>query len=161
MVAADSALHRKLTSTSGLAETLVACTGWPGAAQARRVLDFADGRAEAPSESLARILFAEQGLPAPTPQARIEDGAGLIGFVDFLFEDQRTVVEIDGKVKYQPTSGSDAGRVLWREKRREDRLREAGYEVIRLSWADIVHAPRQSAARIRAAFVRAASRRAS
>lgn len=64
----------------------------------------------------------------------VRDGQGLIGRVDFMFRAQRTIVEFDGAVKYD---GSDGRRELVREKRREDRLRAGGYQVVRLTWADL------------------------
>ncbi|MDP9398368.1 MAG: hypothetical protein M3P96_11370 [Actinomycetota bacterium] len=158
VVAVDSGLHLQLVTQADLLRALEACAGWPGTASARRVVAFADGRAEAPSESLARVMFAEQDLPGAIPQAEIRDAYGLVGYADFLFREQRTVVEIDGKVKYS-ADRRDPARALWEEQRREDRLREAGYEVVRLTWADLVHHPERAAARIRAAFARAAARR--
>ena len=43
------------------------------------------------------------------------------------------VVEFDGAVKYQTGDGS----VLFREKQREDRLRELGFEVVRVIWSEL------------------------
>ena len=157
VVAADSALARGLVRRGDLRQVLDTCAAWPGAHRAQRVVDFADGRAEAPSESLARILFVEQDLPAPVPQAEIVSHGRLVARVDFLFVEQGTVVEVDGRVKCQ---GLDAARVLWDEKRREDQIREAGYEVVRLTWAQIERDPQGCAARVRAAFARGSRRRA-
>ena len=61
---------------------------------------------------------------------RIHDGSGLIGRVDFVVG-ERVVVEFDGLVKYEGPQGRSA---LAREKAREDRLRAAGYLVLRLVW---------------------------
>ncbi len=60
------------------------------------------------------------------------------------------VIEFDGRVKYgrgadevDPFGHRRAGRdVLWQEKRREDTLRELGYEVVRVVWSDLRLAPR-------------------
>jgi very-short-patch-repair endonuclease len=83
----------------------------------------------------------------------IYDRTGMIGIVDFLFEMQRTIVEVDGRAKYRNDPDS-----LFQEKLREDRLREAGFEVTRLIWAELVGPPRAVAHKIRAAFTRAARR---
>ena len=45
--------------------------------------------------------------------------------------------EFDGRVQYTETFGEDPRTVLWREKRREDRLRRAGWSVVRWIWADL------------------------
>lgn len=76
----------------------------------------------------------------------------LVAVTDFLFRDQWTVVEFDGALKYATTAD------LVAEKLREDRLRELGYEVVRVTWADLEH-PARVVARIRAAFARATARR--
>jgi len=69
-----------------------------------------------------------------TPQVLIVDEDGEpVGRVDFLVTGTNVIVEFDGKVKY--ASGDPD--VLWKEKRREDRLRRLGYVVVRLTWADL------------------------
>jgi len=50
-----------------------------------------------------------------------------------------------------------AAEVLWQEKRREDRLRALGLEVVRIVWADL-YRPEALAARVRQAFARAEGR---
>jgi hypothetical protein len=150
---ADSAFRRGFVNLSTLEQILRDCHNWPGIRRAMRVVSFADGRAEAVSESLARVLFAHVGLPPPKLQVPIYDQTGMIGIVDFLFEMHRTIVEVDGRTKYR--NDPDA---LFREKLREDRLRDAGYEVTRLIWAELVGPPQAVGHKIRAAFARAARR---
>ncbi len=48
---------------------------------------------------------------------------------------------------------------LFAEERREDRLRDAGREVVRYTWDDALRRPDALAARVRRAFLRAARRR--
>jgi hypothetical protein len=150
---ADSALRRGLADMSSLEQVLRDCYNWPGIRRAMRVIGFADGRAEAASESLARVRFAQIGVPTPELQVPIFDRAGKIGIVDFLFRRQRTIVEVDGRSKYR--NDPDA---LFQEKVREDRLREAGYEVVRVIWAELVGPAQALAYKIGAAFTRAAHR---
>ena len=131
------------------------CGHWNGARTAGRALAFADGRSESVGESLARMLFARHGLPAPELQHVIHTRRGAYR-VDFLFAEGRTVVEFDGLVKYAvgpELSREDAARVLVQEKLREDAIRDAGYEVVRLVWADLFH-PYEVLARIHAACAR-------
>lgn len=75
-----------------------------------------------------------------------------MGRVDFLWRKRRTIGEADGRGKY-----ADDGRSLWNEKRREDRLRELGFEVVRWAAADL-SAPGRLGERVRAAFGRAERR---
>jgi len=70
--------------------------------------------------------------------------------VDFLYEQQRTVVEFDGLVKY---SGADGREALVAEKRREDRLRDLGFQVVRVTLAELDR-PILLQHRIQAAFAR-------
>jgi len=62
-----------------------------------------------------------------------------MAWTDFGWEDLRTVGEFDGKVKYQRAlrPGHDPEKELWREKRREDSVRDAEFQMVRWITADI------------------------
>lgn len=153
LVSADAALRERLTSPAALTEAVGSLTG-QGLAAVRATLELADGRSGSAGESRTRWMLHWLGMPIPDLQATIRDEAGtLVAVTDFLFRDEWTVVEFDGALKYE---SADA---LVAEKKREDRLRELGYEVVRITWADLEH-PARVVARIRAAFARAAARRA-
>lgn len=141
VVVADGAVR----AGSGRAgRELAYCAGWPGIAQARRVLAFADARADSALESRTRWRLVQQGLPAPELQVTLCDAHGRdVGEVDFLWREQRTILETDGRLKYT----EDA--VLWREKLREDALRALGAEVVRGYWSD---SAQELAVKVRAAF---------
>ncbi|MGQ0631122.1 MAG: hypothetical protein ACT4P1_08765 [Sporichthyaceae bacterium] len=158
IVVADRALKIGATRRE-LVDAAEHCRLWRGGKQGVRAAAFADRRAESPAESRARAVFVDLGLPPPELQVDIHDNAGLVARVDFLFREFHTVVEIDGKVKYTDPIGSP-GEVLWREKLREDRLRDAGYEVVRVTWAQLLRDPEGIKARILAAFARAMRRAA-
>lgn len=153
IVAADSALNRGLGKDE-LRAMLESVRDWTGARLAARVVEMADGRAESVGESLMRYDFTRGGLPTPELQVEFRDERGIVwARVDALFAEERTIVEFDGRMKYDdPTT-------LWREKLREDRLRELGYEVVRVTWSDL-GAPAALATRIRAAFARGRRRAA-
>lgn len=154
VVLADAALRTGVTDRTELLAAVDNNCGWPDSRPVRSPIEFADGRAESPGESRARVLFRRLGLPQPELQAVITDPAGRqLGRVDFLFRNERTIVEFDGRIKY--AAGADA---LFDEKRREDRLREQGYEVVRITWDELTQ-PDLVAAKIEAAFARAAARR--
>jgi hypothetical protein len=113
---------------------------WPGVRQARRVVNFLDGRSESAGESVTRVRFGELGLPSPIPQYEVYDLDGtLIARVDFAWPDRRTVVEFDGRIKYGALlrPGQRPEDVVLAEKLREDALRDAGWQVVRLIWADL------------------------
>lgn len=153
VMVADSAL-RLGTKRAELAVAAAYCRAWRGGRQALEVVEFADDRAESPAESLARAVFLQQGLPRPQSQVNVWDRDGLVGRVDFLFPGRRTAVEVDGKIKYLDPHCA-AGEVLWQEKLREDRLRETGLEVVRVTWDQLTGVPDLVAERIRRAFARA------
>ncbi len=151
VLVADAVLARGIPAAA-LQEVADRCRSWPGAGRARRALLFADGRSESPLESLGRVRFSEQRLPACEPQAWLGDEHGPIGRVDHYWEAHRTIAEADGARKYADSVA------LFAEKEREDRLREAGFEVVRYTWDEAWRRPEMLAARVRRAFGRAAER---
>jgi very-short-patch-repair endonuclease len=135
-----------------LEDVLLGMHRWSGVRQARTAVAFADRRSESPLESLGRWRFEEQGLTAPDLQVWLGDRFQPFARVDHHWRAQRTVAEADGALKY-------AGAVdLFEEKRREDRLRDAGFEVVRYTWDETLLRPQLLAARVRRAFDRAARR---
>ncbi len=150
VVVADSALHGGRTSKLELDAVIAGCEHWPGVGRAREVAKFADRRSESPFESIARVAFRAGGLPPPELQVWVGDDAGQIGRVDFLWRRHGTVGEADGALKY-----ADPGRAR-RQLRRDALLREAGFEVVHFTWAELMAAPEQVIGSIRAAFRRAA-----
>jgi len=149
VVVADSALHAKKATRSELTAVLRRCAGWPGIANARRVVEFSDERSESVLESVARVAMHEQDLEPPELQVWVGGDGVRIGRVDFMWREHRTIAEADGKSKYEKPG--EARHQL----ERDARLREAGFEVVHFTWAEIVYAPDQVIARIRAAFRRA------
>lgn len=140
VVAADAALQRGVDADV-LAERAAAMSDWPNARVACRALRCSDPGAESPGESLSRVLMAEIGMPRPRTQVVIRDG-DFVARVDFLIEEFQEIVEFDGRMKYQRMRDPedrvvDDGDVVWAEKQREDRLRELGFTVVRLVWADL------------------------
>jgi hypothetical protein len=153
VVAGDVALHDGHCTIEQLDEAAERLgPGLRGRSRLRRAMAAMDGRAESPGESRTRMVLSALGLPVE-PQVEIIDADGeLVGRVDFLVAD-RVVVEFDGAVKYRGDSGAD---VLIAEKRREDRLRELGYEVVRVTWDELAH-PERLHAKVRAALLRRAA----
>jgi hypothetical protein len=155
VVVADSALQQKLTSKKELGAVIAACPRWRGLRTASQVVEFADGRAESPLESLARVAFHDCGLPPPELQVVVRAGDEFIGRVDFMWKQFRTVAEADGAAKYE-----DKSRASY-EFRRDARLRDAGWEVVHFTWKDITSDADAVASSIRRAFERARGRRES
>jgi very-short-patch-repair endonuclease len=112
---------------------------------------------ESPGETRLAHALRLLGIAA-TPQVAITRANAV---VDFLLDEAPVVIEFDGRVKYgrEADEPDPFGRrrsreqVVWEEKRREDRLRELGYEVVRVTWSDL-DSPRELATRIRRAIER-------
>lgn len=127
VVVADAAL-RAGAGQDELLRVAARCALWPGGAAARPVALFADGRAETPLESISRVAFRQLGLPAPEPQVEIWEHDQFVARVDFLWQRWCVVGEADGRAKYESVED------LYAEKRREERLRALGFEVVRWDW---------------------------
>lgn len=150
----DEALRRGVATPLQLGGALELFKNRSGIGTAIRAVQFADGRSESVGESRLRVLMADLGVPTPVLQPEIRDDSGqLVGRVDFLLAEWNVIIEFDGALKY---AGKSA-RPLVEEKRREDRLRDLGYEVVRVSWSDLTH-PADLIHRIHSAIRRAASR---
>jgi predicted transcriptional regulator of viral defense system len=150
VVAADSALHRKLATKAEMLAVIDALPRRRGISRARAVVEFADGRAESPLESLARVLFAALKLPPPDLQVWV-GGPQPAGRVDFFWREYRTVAEVDGALKY---SNPERAR---EQLRRDSALRAEGYEVVHFTWQDINFNHNLVAAELRKAFERGAA----
>jgi hypothetical protein len=142
VAAGDRALALGLTRQA-LEAGLVAMARWPGIRGARRTVEFLDLRSESAGESASRVRLMEEGLPRPEPQREIcgPDGR-LIARVDFYWEEQKTVGEFDGKIKYGRLlkPGKRIEDVIFEEKVREDAVRDLGLQVVRWLWPDLYRA---------------------
>jgi hypothetical protein len=138
VVTADGALRAGLMPAA-LAGVVERVSGWRGAAAARRVVAFADGRSESVGESRSRVAIVRAGLPAPVLQWDVWRGGTHLGRCDFGWPELRTVGEFDGRVKYGRLlrPDQDPGDVMFEEKLREDELRAEGLHVARWIWRDL------------------------
>lgn len=157
LVSADAALRERRVTRAELQLAVEVIGRRPGIERVRAALPRCDGRHESPGETVAAWVlhhlghrtvaqFAVPGTESFTPGGRgYRADLGIVG--------TRVLVEFDGRSKY--ASGQD----LWDEKRREDRIRALGWEVVRLTWVDLQH-PERIRALVEAALRRAAGTRA-
>lgn len=117
-----------------------------GRHRADRVLEFADGRAQLPGESISRIRLVELGFRSIRLQVEVPGPHGSY-FVDFALDDPAALAfgEFDGAVKYAD-AGMLAGRsgadVLDEEKQREDWIRGTTQRrLARWGWRHLETAP--------------------
>lgn len=140
IIAADHALRLGLCDLDDLHSVLPDLRKHKGVARARWVAGFANGLAESPGESLSRVRIATAGVPTPQQQVAIYDDDGFIGRADFYWREFNAIGEFDGAIKYTSDSlqpGTPASKILHEEKRREDRFRRRGIQVIRWGWSDL------------------------
>ncbi|HSZ40831.1 MAG TPA: DUF559 domain-containing protein [Trebonia sp.] len=145
VVVADSAMHKDLTSGPEVAGALELCAAWTGVARARRVVAFASPNAESAFESCARVIFARHIKETPEVQYSIE-GPGYRFTVDLYYAKHRTIVELDGAVKYETKKD------LLDQFSRDRTLRDAGYKVVHVTWKELFGTPELVIGRIRKAF---------
>lgn len=147
----DDLLHRGLVQERELSEALETLGG-RGALRAREVGKFMSAKAESPAESLARYWILTWGFTAPVEQAQLWVKGNLYR-PDFLWEEAKAILEVDGMVKYSGTYGSPV-EVIQKERRRQHQLESLGYTVIRAQWEDVARHPEN----LRAKLVRAGVR---
>ena len=163
---ADAALRRTqyplagLPNTSISREDLIREAGSlalrHSTAKVRRVIEFADGAADRPGESVSRVSMFAAGIAPPELQAPLRGASGKQYFVDFWWPQFNVIGEFDGKDKYQNPAflrGRTPEQALYDEKLREDDLREAGHGMVRWKWS-VACSPRLLAAKLYRAGVR-------
>jgi hypothetical protein len=159
LVLFDSFLHLGLGEHHDLRKRFEAMCWWPRTRHLHLPIRMADARADGPGESRGRWLFRASGLLAPTLQYKVLRSNGTVaGTSDWAWREYGLLGEFDGRVKYGRLlkPGESPGDAVFREKRREDELREiTGWPMIRLIWTDYDHSL-ATAERIRRLMHRAA-----
>lgn len=134
-VAGDAALAGRQTTADEVSQALRRHAGRTGISRARWLAGLLDTRHESPGETrLAGSL--ERLRIASTPQVEFKV-ADRIYRVDRLLDQDPVVVEFDGAIKYRQGSLEEGRRALIEEKRREDALRSAGLEFVRVDWQQV------------------------
>lgn len=134
LVAADHALRERLCTRDQLRKSLDGLPLRIGRPFAAVVAERTDGRHESAGESRTAWALHLLGYRGVEPQVTIRTAQGqFVARVDFLLG--RVVIEFDGMAKYDDRS------VLRSEKRREDALRSLGYQVVRITWAELADLP--------------------
>ncbi len=129
--ALDGALHTGQVALADLEQACAEHEGNRGAPLLRQAISLADARAEAPSETLARLLLLPV-LPGLTPQVELcDDAARVVARFDLGDRTARFAVEADGKAAH-------AGAEMVAKDRRRDRRTEAyGWRTERVTWFDL------------------------
>lgn len=140
VVAFDEALHRGIVRREQLDGAVRALTRAKGIARLRRALELSNDAAESPMETRLRLVLVLSGLPCPSVQPNIESQGQFIARPDLLYAKERLAIEFDG--------GNHRERLV-DDNRRQNRLVNAGYRVLRFTSSDVHGRPDAIVASIR------------
>lgn len=144
VVVLDMALHQRLVRIEALRLWADAHPGYRGIGQLRRALDLAEPASESPMETRLRMLLVLAGLPRPRVQASLYDETGLfVARPDLCYPTKRLALEYDG--------GTHRDRLV-ADNRRQNRLLDAGYRVLRFTAGDIYRSQASVIALVRRAY---------
>jgi very-short-patch-repair endonuclease len=101
-----------------------------GSARARMVCALADGLAESPQETRLRLLIRRTALPSPVAQFTVRHDGRFVARVDFAWPEHKLALEYDGL--WHAEEGQFA-----KDRRRLNKLRSAGWQVIHVTAADL------------------------
>lgn len=108
----------------------------------RELLAVADGRAESPMESEARLVMIDRGLPPPELQHPIHGRDGELWRVDFAWPAARLAAE------YESIDWHAGRDEMLRDKKRLGKIQELGWTVIPIVIHDVRLEPDRLATRI-------------
>ncbi|MEU6203454.1 hypothetical protein ABZ814_07685 [Micromonospora musae] len=127
----DSALNRGLLTPECLMTISALIRGRRGAVAARRCLVEADGRAQSPLETRTRLRCVDGKVPPDALQLAVRDDDGyLLGVGDLGWRGPKVIAEADGR------GAHDSPQAVFADRRRQNRLVNAGWAVLRFTWAD-------------------------
>lgn len=145
LISLDGALAKGV-QREALRELAVTWSRQPGTRVLLRAIDCADARSGSALESWSRGLMIDAGIPTPVLQQPLHY-RGFAMYPDFLWPQAHVIGEADGLEKYGDRFGkADA---IGDEKRRQARLQEMGFVVVRWGWRDVRPDPRPWLAALR------------
>jgi len=144
VIALDMALHKRIVSLTRLRAFCEANEGAKRIAQLRRAIELAEPMTESPMETRLRMLLVMAHLPRPGVQISLKDEQGrFLARPDLYYPEHRLALEYDGATHRDS---------LAEDNRRQNRLLNAGYRLLRFTAADIYHEPQSLLAQVQAAL---------
>jgi hypothetical protein len=138
----DAALRSGTCTRTDLWRAALDQAGRRGIVAVRNLIALADGRAESPMESEARLVMVDGGLPVPELQYEVIDGNGQVRRLDFAWPQGKVAVEYDSLDWH---GNPDA---LRDDRRRTAALMDVGWTVISIVFDDVRHRGGEMVARI-------------
>jgi len=140
--ALDGALHAGVVTATDLTAAVARLSGTPGCRRVASAVSVADGRAEAPPETLTRLLLLPV-LPSLEPQVELFDQQGrLVARFDLGDRKRRLAVESDGKAAHSGPA------MVAKDRRRDDRIEPYGWWTERVTWYEVRRQQTQTVRRI-------------
>jgi very-short-patch-repair endonuclease len=129
----DAALHCRLVNSGRLRDWASTHTGYRGVRRLKCALGLADPAAESVMETRLRLLLVLAGLPHPRSQVSLRDDFGhFLARPDLYYPDARLAIEYDGATHRESLAADN---------RRQNRLIDAGYRLLRFTAGDVLDAP--------------------
>jgi very-short-patch-repair endonuclease len=129
----DTALHGRLVTSGRLRDWARTHAGYRGVRRLKRALELADPGAESVMETRLRLLVVLAGLPRPRTQVSLRDDFGLfLARPDLYYPDARLAIEYDGATHRASLAADN---------RRQNRMIDAGYRLLRFTASDVLSAP--------------------
>lgn len=146
--AIDDTLRRGLCSREQLESASLRYTSSAGPVAVARVAE-ADGVSESILETAGRLAMLDHGVPLPMAQFQVFDRDGsLVARLDGAYPRRRLGLEFDGRAAH------DQPDAVFRDRQRQNRLVQLGWTVMRFTWWDVVHDPKNFAAEVKRALAR-------
>jgi uncharacterized protein DUF559 len=140
----DTALHRRLVTRGRLRDWATTNAGYRGVRRLKRALDLADPAAESVMETRLRLLLVLAGLPHPRSQVSLRDDGGLcLARPDLYYPEARLAIEYDGAMHRESLAADN---------RRQNRLIDSGYRLLRFTAGDVLDAPAAVVSMVRRAL---------
>jgi hypothetical protein len=144
VVAVDMALKKRVLRLADLNAYVAEHARCKGIVRLRRVTELAEPAAESPMETRLRLLLVLAGLPRPHAQVPLHDDRGrFLGRPDLYYPTERLCLEYDGGT--HRTS-------LIEDNRRQNRLMNAGFRLLRFTASDVQGNPDSIVMLVRAAL---------
>lgn len=143
VVVLDMALRRGVVQVSDLDRWADEHPRHRGLGVLRHGLRLADPASESPMETRLRVVLVSGGLPMPVVQPTLREAGGFIARPDLCYPEARIAIEYDGLTHRTSVAADD---------RRQNRLTDAGYRVLRFTASDVVHNPASVVAQVRRAL---------
>lgn len=144
VIGLDMALHKRIVSLNELRSFCEANRGAKRIAKLRRAIELTEPATESPMETRLRMLLVTARLPRPRAQVPLHDQQGrFLGRPDLYYPEHRLGLEYDGGTHRDSLVAGN---------RRQNRLLNGGFRLLRYTAADIFQAPESVIGQVRLAM---------